>query len=198
MESTIPKIVEIYTETTPNPVMLKFVTTQMLLPNMILECKSKEEATVSPLAQALFEMEFIDSVFISNNFITLAKKEETQEEWFELTYEIKEFLKQYIKDDKSIVTDDFIAAQKEKAAAKKEEDTIDSKIIALLDKYVKPAVEMDGGHISFQSFNEGTVTLLLQGACSGCPSSSVTLKDGIEAMLKRMLPEVKEVVAEAG
>lgn len=198
MESTIPKIVEIYTETTPNPVMLKFVTTQMLLPNMILECKSKEEATVSPLAQALFEMEFIDSVFISNNFITLAKKEETQEEWFELTYEIKEFLKQYIKDDKSIVTDDFIAAQKEKAAAKKEEDTIDSKIITLLDKYVKPAVEMDGGHISFQSFNEGTVTLLLQGACSGCPSSSVTLKDGIEAMLKRMLPEVKEVVAEAG
>lgn len=197
MQTTKPAFVEIYTESTPNPKMLKFVASHVFLPNMMLDCKTKEDAKESPLAQMLYEFDFVDTVFISNNFVTIGKKEGVEEEWFELSFDIKEALKHYLKEDKEIVTENFknqIAQKKEDAKA---ENETDQKIMDLLEKYVKPAVEMDGGHIAFKSFKEGVVSLSLQGACSGCPSSSVTLKDGIEAMLKRMLPEVKEVVAYA-
>lgn len=197
MENKTPKVVEIYTESTPNPKMLKFVTMQVLLPNMILDCKTAEDAKESPLAQRIYEMSFVDTVFISNNFITIGKKDGLEEEWYELAFEVKEVLKAYLRADEPIVTEAFLkqkAAEKEQANS---ENDIDNQIVALLDKYVKPAVEMDGGFIGFKSFEDGIVTLSLQGACSGCPSSSVTLKDGIEAMLKRMIPEVEEVVAEA-
>jgi NFU1 iron-sulfur cluster scaffold homolog, mitochondrial len=196
METQEVKIVEIYTESTPNPKMLKFVTTQMLLPNMILDCKSAADASESPLAQELYKLSYIDTVFISNNFITLGKKE-VEEEWFELSFEIKEMLKQYLKADKPIVTESFLAKQKADKENYVPENEIEEKIIQLLEKYVKPAVEMDGGYIGFKSFENGVVKLSMQGACSGCPSSSATLKDGIEAMLKRMIPEVTEVMAYA-
>jgi len=197
MEKEAQKFVEIYTESTPNPRMLKFVATSMLLHNAMIECKSKEDAGLSPLAQALFVFDYVESVFISNDFVTISKKE-TQEEWFELSFELKAFLKDYILQQKPIVLPAFFEQQKAENEAKKQITGTDAQIIELLDKYVKPAVEMDGGNIAFKSFDDGVVTLIMQGACSGCPSSSATLKDGIEAMLKRMVPSVKEVVAEAG
>lgn len=197
MEKEQVKFVEIYTESTPNPKMLKFVSTSVLLPNEMLECKDKEEAVLSPLAQAFFEFDYIDSVFISNDFVTLSKKE-TEEEWFELSFELKAFLKDYILAGKEIVSPAFFEQQKELRKEQAKVVGIDAQIIELLVKYVKPAVEMDGGNIEFKSFDEGKVSLIMQGACSGCPSSSATLKDGIEAMLKRMVPQVTEVVAEAG
>lgn len=197
MEKEEIKFVEIYTESTPNPKMLKFVSTSVLLPNEMIECKSKEEAELSPLAQALFEFDYIDSVFISNDFVTISKKD-TEEEWFELSFELKAFLKDYILAGKEIMSPAFFEKQKEARVEKAKVVGIDAQIIELLDKYVKPAVEMDGGNIAFKSFEKGVVTLIMQGACSGCPSSSATLKDGIEAMLKRMVPQVEEVVAEAG
>lgn len=196
MENNTPKFVEIYTESTPNPTMLKFVASCMILPNAIIECKNISEAEDSPLAKALFGFDYIESVFISNNFVTICKKE-TEEEWFELSFELKAFLKEYLLSGKEIVTEAFFEKQEQNKAAKEaQQDDIDKKIVALLDKYVKPAVEMDGGNIAFKSYENGVVKLIMQGACAGCPSSSVTLKDGIEAMLKRMVPEVEEVVAE--
>ena len=197
MEKEAQKFVEIYTESTPNPRMLKFVATSMLLPNAMIECKSKEDAGLSPLAQALFVFDYVESVFISNDFVTISKKK-TEEEWFELSFELKAFLKDYILQQKPIVLPAFFEQQKAENEAKKQITGTDAQIIELLDKYVKPAVEMDGGNIAFKSFVDGVVTLIMQGACSGCPSSSATLKDGIEAMLKRMVPSVKEVIAEAG
>lgn len=196
MENTTPKFVEIYTESTPNPKMLKFVASQILLANQMIECKNLEDAALSPLAQALFEFEYVDSVFISNDFVTISKKD-TEEEWFELTFELKAFLKDYILADKPIVSQAFFELKEKERAEKVAVEGVDAQIIDLLDKYVKPAVEMDGGNIAFKSFDSGKVTLIMQGACSGCPSSTATLKDGIEAMLKRMVPEVEEVVAEA-
>jgi Fe-S cluster biogenesis protein NfuA len=196
MENTIPKFVEIYTESTPNPKMLKFVASSTLLANHMIECKSKEETAMSPLAKALFEFDFVDSVFISNDFVTISKKE-TEEEWFELSFDLKAFLKDYILSGEPIVSPEFFEVKKKELEAKVAVKGIDAQIIELLDKYVKPAVEMDGGNIAFKSFNEGIVTLIMQGACSGCPSSTATLKDGIEAMLKRMVPQVTEVVSES-
>jgi Fe-S cluster biogenesis protein NfuA len=197
MENTTPKFVEIYTESTPNPKMLKFVSSTVLLPNQMLECKNVEEAQQSPLALALFGFDYVDNIFISNDFVTISKKE-TEEEWFELSFELKAFLKEYVLSGKPIVNQSFFDEKEKEQAAKQAILGIDAKIIELLDKYVKPAVEMDGGNIAFKSFQDGKVSLIMQGACSGCPSSTATLKDGIEAMLKRMVPEVTEVVAEAG
>lgn len=196
MEAQTPLFVEIYTESTPNPKMLKFVTTQVLLPQMILECKTKEDAAESPLAQMLYGFDFVDTVFISNNFVTIGKKE-VEEEWFELSFDIKEALKQFLKDGNPVVTEAFLKKEAKKKEQKSTGSEVNDKIVELLEKYVKPAVEMDGGYIEFKSFENGTVSLSLKGACSGCPSSSATLKDGIEAMLKRMVPGVEEVVAHA-
>lgn len=195
----VPEYIEIYTESTPNPKTLKFVFTFMLLEKALLECTSVEDTEFSPLAKELLESEDIASVFISNNFITLTKTESTDKEWFELGIEMKEFFKNFFKSGKVAVTADF-----QEKSAKKQEISSDKiaaiveKIEELLEKYIKPAVESDGGNIAFSSFNEGVVKVELQGACSGCPSSTATLKDGIEALLKRMIPEVEEVVAVNG
>jgi hypothetical protein len=125
-----PQFIEIYTESTPNPKMLKFVTTQVLLPQMILECKTKEEASESPLAQMLFGFDFVESVFISNNFVTIAKKE-VEEEWFELSFDIKEALKQFLKAATPIVTDAFLAKEKANKEVKSTGNEDDDKIIEL-------------------------------------------------------------------
>lgn len=189
-------VLEIYTESTPNPTKLKFVTSKQLLPQMIFEGKGVDECADSPLALALFE-EFpeIGEVFISNNFVTLTKVDDNKD-WFEVIYTIKAFMHTYITEGNVIVSDRFIEAYKESMKSQSTgADDIEQKIIHLLETYVRPAVETDGGNIAFEQFDQGIVTVKLQGACSGCPSSTATLKDGIEAMLKRMLPEVKEVVA---
>ncbi len=192
---TTPKILEVYTESTPNPKMLKFIFSSSVLPNKTIECKTVEEAKEkSPLAETLFRHSYIDSVFISNNFITLSKNNDTLE-WYELSFELRDFLKNYILSGKDIINETFLKNTGIDDGIEKDFNDIELKIFDLLEKYVRPAVEMDGGNITLDSYNNGTVKLILQGACAGCPSSSITLKDGIEAMLKRMIPEIKEVVA---
>ncbi len=192
----IPKYIEIFTESTPNPSTLKFLFNFMLLPNSILECKSVADSKNSLLAKELLETEEISNVFISNNFITLTKSEKTDKEWFELTIELKEFFKNFFQSGKEAINADFTAVKKE--ISKEYESEIVKKINILLDKYVKPAVEKDGGNIAYKSFENGRVSVELQGSCSGCPSSTITLKNGIEALLKKMIPEVDEVVATNG
>lgn len=189
-------IIEIYTEMTPNPDSQKFVTNRHILPNFQLDFKTKELASGSELAKALFEIPFVTGVFIANEFVTITKKPEY--EWYEITPELKEALKSFLQSGKKPVDDallpkDILQEQKSEAV----NDSPETKIKDLLDKYVKPAVQMDGGHIEFKSFEHGVVTLSLQGSCSSCPSSTLTLKSGIEGLLKRMVPEVDEVVAEA-
>ncbi len=189
-------IIDIYTEMTPNPESLKFVTDRHILPNFQLDFKTKELAAGSELAKTLFEIPFVNGVFIANNFVTITKKPEY--DWFEITPELKDAVKQFLQSGKKPVDDallpkDVLQEQKSEGANQDPE----SKIKELLDKYVKPAVQGDGGHIEFKSFENGTVTLSLQGSCSSCPSSTLTLKSGIEGLLKRMVPEVEEVIAEA-
>ena len=186
-------IVEIYTEYTPNPESLKFVLqNKMLLPNNSVDFRTKEEADTSPLVLALFDHDFVEGVFIANNFVTITKNPSYS--WETIIPQVKTFLKDYIIQGKEVIKEGAELNAENGATGS---DDIEQKIIDLLDKYVKPAVEMDGGAIQFRSFEDGVVTLTMQGACSGCPSSTVTLKSGIEGLLKRMVPEVKEVVAEA-
>jgi Fe-S cluster biogenesis protein NfuA len=157
----------------------------------------------SPLATELFKMPFVEGVYICNNFVTITKG--MNYAWEDIMLNAKEFIKEYVSEGKEILKEGFEEAmaklEEEKGVAYQyegEEAEIVKKIKDLIDKYVKPAVEMDGGNIEFKSYDKGKVAVILQGSCSGCPSSTVTLKSGIEGMLKRMVPEVTEVVAEMG
>ena len=193
---TTPFVLEIYTESTPNPESQKFITNMALLPNYVAEYRTKDAATESELAQSLFDIPFVSGVFISNDFITITKKSEY--EWYEVTPEIREGIRSFIKTGKPPVSEKlFKMGEVPTNPIATDEVTPESKIKDLLDKYVKPAVEGDGGHIAFRSFENGIVSLSLQGSCSGCPSSSITLKSGIEGLLKRMVPEVVSVEAVA-
>jgi Fe-S cluster biogenesis protein NfuA len=194
------RLVHIYTEASPNPNSLKFVTNFDLLDGISLDFPSIEETKNCPIAKEIFEnFDYIDRVFISGNFITLSKGDKT--DWFEVMPAVKAFIKSYIKEEKELFTADI---KKEVVGAdlrEQRDNTADdletiNQIKVVLEEYVKPAVESDGGAIAFQSFENGKVTVLLQGSCSGCPSATVTLKSGVENLLKRMVPEVKEVVAE--
>ena len=146
----------------------------------------------------MFSFPFIKSVFIASNFVTLTKTADT-EDWQDVIPSVKQFLKEYLENGGPVVNEDEVAKTKQDTGNIILSDDTDvvKRIKELLDNYVRPAVEMDGGAIQFKSYDEGTVNLMLQGSCSGCPSSMVTLKAGIEGMMKRMIPEVKEVVAEA-
>jgi Fe-S cluster biogenesis protein NfuA len=187
-------IVEIYTIDTPNPESRKFETNMHLLPNYIAEYKTKESATDSELAQHLFQIPFVSAVFISNNFVTITKKAEY--EWYEITPEIRESIRSFIASGRPVVSEALLKkGEPEAIQIPTNETDAETKIKELLDKYVKPAVEGDGGHIAFRSFENGIVSLSLQGSCSGCPSSAITLKSGIEGLLKRMVPEVVSVEA---
>ncbi len=185
----------IYTESTPNPNTLKFVTNKALLLNDAVEFQNIEETTEAPLAKALFGFDGVSNVFITNNFVTITKTDEHI--WHEMMIPIKDFLKKYIDEGQTILSDNFVKPTKTATNTINDDDSdVEIRIKGALDKYVKPAVEMDGGNISFVSFEDGKLTLQLQGSCSGCPSSTVTLKQGIENLLKRFVPEVQEVVAE--
>ncbi len=189
-------MVSIYSEMTPNPDTLKFVANKLLFPSDSVEFSSEEDAKgLSPMAVELFSFPFVKGVFIASNFVTLTKDKET--EWNDVMGTIRDFLKDYLESGKEVIDIDKLEAQRaERAEAVVDEGEIIPKIKEILENYVKPAVEMDGGAIQFKSFDDGVVTLILQGACSGCPSSTITLKAGIEGMMKRLIPEVKEVVAE--
>ncbi len=192
MENT--PVIEIYTEMTPNPESVKFVTNRHILPNFQLDFKTRELASGSAMAKTLFDIPFVNGVFIANNFVTITKKPEY--DWFEITPELKEAVKKFLASGAKPVDD--VLLPKDLLDKENQVNTptdVESKIIDLLEKYVKPAIQMDGGHIEFRSFEEGVVKLSLQGSCSGCPSSTLTLKSGIEGLLKRMVPEVNTVEA---
>jgi Fe-S cluster biogenesis protein NfuA len=191
-------VISIYTEMTPNPETMKFVANKLLYPGKSIDFQDETSAKPSPLAMELFSFPFIKSVFIASNFVTLTKTSET-DDWQDVIPSIKQFLKEYLEDGKPIVNEEEISARKTESSneVSADDDDVVKRIKELLENYVKPAVEMDGGAIQFRSYENGKVNLMLQGSCSGCPSSMITLKAGIEGMMKRMIPEVKEVVAEA-
>jgi Fe-S cluster biogenesis protein NfuA len=188
-------VVSIYTEMTPNPETMKFVTNKLLYASKSIDFPDEASTAPSPLAKDLFAFPFIKSVFIASNFITLTKTIDTQ--WDDVIPSIREFLKNYLEEGKAVIIESLIVAKPVDNTVSSDDSDVVVRIKELLENYVKPAVEMDGGAISFRGFESGTVSLMLQGSCSGCPSSMITLKSGIEAMMKRMIPEVKEVVAEA-
>ncbi len=198
MSEVNKRIISLYAEATPNPETMKFVVNVMLFDRDRIDMPDKEAAEkFSPLAVALFEQfDFVRGVFIANNFVTITK--EPSVEWIEIISEVREYIKAYVQEEKPVLHAEVIKEHKEKImnADPSDHGAIEAKIIELLNKYVQPAVEMDGGHIAFKSFDKGIVTLGMQGSCAGCPSSTVTLKSGIENLLKRMVPEVQEVVAE--
>ena len=189
-------VISIYTEMTPNPETMKFVANKLLYPGKSIDFPDVESAKASPLAVELFGFPFIKSVFIASNFVTLTKINET--DWQDVIPTIRQFLKEYLEEGKNVINEEEVTIQQTDGnAISADDDDVVKRIKELLENYVKPAVEMDGGAIQFRSYNEGVVNLMLQGSCSGCPSSMITLKAGIEGMMKRMIPEVKEVVAEA-
>lgn len=190
-------IISIYTEMTPNPETMKFVANKLLYPGKSIDFPDVEGAKPSPLATELFGFPFIKSVFIASNFVTLTKTMET--DWSDVIPSIRDFLKEYLEEGKVVINEEELLAVKQESSneVSADDDDVVVRVKELLENYVKPAVEMDGGAIQFKSYNNGVVNLMLQGSCSGCPSSMITLKAGIEGMMKRMIPEVKEVVAEA-
>ncbi len=192
-------VVEVYGESTPNPAVMKFVTNKLLTSENI-EVKTAEDATEVPIAKALFNFSFVEEVFISDNYISITKSNSV--DWFEITTETRDFLKKYISENKPVITENYtpiINKEVEIAPVAIENlDDISQEIVAILDEYIKPAVTSDGGNIMFQSYESSskTVNVILQGACSGCPSSTITLKNGIEATLKQLLPnKINEVIA---
>lgn len=186
------RAVSLYTEANPNPNSLKFVANFMLMPEGVSrDFASLSETAEAPLAKALFEQfPFVIRVFYMSNFVTVTKTPEI--DWYEIKGEIQHFIKSFLEAGGPILTEEL--KHEDHAIFETDTDTV-AKIKGVLDEYIRPAVEMDGGAISFHSFEEGKVKLTLQGSCSGCPSSTVTLKAGIENLLKRMVPEVTEVEA---
>jgi Fe-S cluster biogenesis protein NfuA len=183
MLQAAPKNIHIYLESNPNPNSLKFVVNEMLIPEgLSFDFPNMESTTNAPLAKELFEYPFVDRVFYMSNFITVTKKEDV--EWLEIQSKIKEHIKGFLESGKFIVE----MNAPEDVAVGEETETV-KKIRTILDEYIRPAVEQDGGAITFHSFREGVVKVRLQGSCSGCPSSMVTLKAGIENLFKRMMPD---------
>lgn len=191
--------VTIYGETTPNPSVMKFVANKLLTKTPI-ECKSIDDTIASPLANKLFNFPFIKEVFIDENYISITKYEITN--WDDITLELRTFIKEYIENGNLVIDETQIVKTKNH---EKQQDTYfenldatSQQIINIIEEYIKPAVQSDGGNISFESFDEKNkmVKVVLQGACSGCPSSTFTLKNGIENMLKQMLND-NEIKVEA-
>ncbi len=189
--------ITVYAESTPNPSVTKFVANKKLVP-VTFEFTSFDEAKRSPFATELFQFPFVNSIFIDDNYVSITKNDTV--EWNDITMELREFIKNYIENGKTIVLADSPEIKKNTETIKEEDfealDDISKEIVNILEEYVKPAVASDGGNIQFESYNKETKTVkvILQGACSGCPSSTFTLKNGIENMLKEMLKDKVEIV----
>jgi len=211
MNAKVP--VTVYAESTPNPSALKFVCSKMLLMEGAVDYSHPQDATASPLAQQLFAFSGIKRVFITSNYITVTKDSDI--DWYEINGIIREFIKSYLDSGGHVFTSNPFESEKEITSSTSDlkpsindipnpsstnqtrsGSELDQLIIDTLEEYVKPAVEQDGGAIQFKSFDSGVVTVALKGACSGCPSSAVTLKSGIENLLKKLIPDVTSVVAE--
>ena len=186
----------VYAKTTPNPATMKFAVNLPLLPNQSAECTSAEMAGTDDLIWALFRFSYIKSVYIASNFVTLTKVEGI--EWYEYMNEIRTYIRDFLEAGNPVLT---------KMPPKKlaihpvgqeplPESEIDAKITEILDEYIRPAVEQDWGEIAYRGFKDGIVYVAMRGSCAGCPSSTLTLKAGIEQLLKRMIPGVEQVVAE--
>ena len=198
----------IYAEATPNPASLKFVANKILInqKGASAEYKNSSETQTAPIAAKLFQFPFVKTVFISANFITITKADNI--DWDDITIELRSFITEYLNNGNLIVTalpkqevaidNTFTETKTISTQHNAPTNDVEAKIIEILDQYNRPAVEEDGGLITFKDLKEGVVTVQMRGACSGCPSSTMTLKAGIEALLKRLLPDaVKEVVSEA-
>ena len=186
----------LYAEMTPNPRVMKFVANQYITGTMV-EVKDKPQAKNVPLADALYsQFSFVDEVFMSENYISITRKEDA--DWQYVALEVRQFILDYLQSGKTIVEDDYVApkSEVEERLEKKVYTNVEKEIQRILAEYIQPAVANDGGNIALVEFNEEskTATMLLQGACSGCPSSTITLKNGIETILKEMLPNVVEHV----
>ncbi|MDG2174482.1 MAG: NifU family protein [Flavobacteriaceae bacterium] len=182
--------ISIYSESTPNPAALKFVANKKLV-DFQIEFNSIDECENSPLALRLFNFPFVKSVFIDKNFISITKYDTSS--WDDITLTIRNFIKEYLERDNKILTDDY---QKVEVIDPDSLDETSKEIVSILDEYIKPSVAADGGNIMFKSYDKAnkSVSVILQGACSGCPSSTITLKNGIENILKKMLNGKVEVV----
>ena len=198
--------VTIYAEMTPNPNTMKFVADHMLLSSgEIVEFLSPSDAKgYSTLAEALFNFPFVSRIFIAQNFVTVYKNDTI--EWSDVSLEIRDFIREWLMENEKAVQKIPEQSKIELISKSQIKTTnispvinteIDQKIVDLINEYIQPAVEQDGGAIHFQSYNEdnGKVTVVLKGSCSGCPSSTATLKGGVENLLKTHIPEISEVVA---
>ena len=179
--------INVYTESTPNPATMKFIVNKLLI-NGSVDYPTKESAEKSPFAKELYKFSFVNGVFFASNFVTVTKTEGS--DWNDLEPIVKEFVK-------GAVESELAVQLKEQEEVVFEGTEAEIKIQQILQDYVRPAVEQDGGAIHYKSFQDGVVTVELRGSCSGCPSSTITLKAGIENLLKRMVHEVTEVVSEA-
>jgi Fe-S cluster biogenesis protein NfuA len=206
MDTIVKQPVIIYAESTPNPASMKFVANQLLVPEGgTAQYLSKSEAMDAPLVAKLFDFPFVKAVFVASNFITVTKTDLLK--WEDITLELRSFIREYIAAGSPVIItlpkseipiDNTFTATKPVFTEHVIPTTeIEVKIVEILEQYIRPAVEGDGGSITFKGFQDGIVTVQLRGSCSGCPSSTITLKAGIEGLLKRMIPEVTEVVSEA-
>lgn len=191
IQKDAPKHVEVYAESTPNPAVQKFVTNK-LLSSQNIEILNSSDANDVPLAKELFEFPFVKEVFISQNYISITKNDSM--DWLEINSALRDFIKEYLMSDRRIVSPGYepktLESKNEQPKYKATNDSVSKEIIAVLEEYIKPAVAGDGGNIQFLSYLPETkeVNVILQGACNGCPSSTITLKNGIEATLKQLLP----------
>ncbi len=191
--------VTVYSEITPNPSTMKFVANKYILPSGESANFTSQSQTIgySPLAEELFKFPFVDGVFLAANFVTVTKTDNVS--WDFITMELRDFVREWIAECKEILlkSQDPVMEEEEPSVEvpKIEESEYDEKIIALLDQYVRPAVENDGGAIDYVGYSEGKVIVKMKGSCAGCPSSTATLKGGIETLLRQHLPNVQEVVA---
>jgi len=183
-------VIEVYAESTPNPTVQKYVTNKLLSAQNI-EVLSRQDATDVPIAIELFEFPFVKEVFISGNYISIMKTENV--DWLEINTEIRDFIKEYLQSNRRVVSENYqhkVVNTNNSKEYQQTNDDISKQIIAILEEHIKPAVAGDGGNIQFLSYIKDTkeVNVILQGACNGCPSSTMTLKSGIEATLKHFLP----------
>lgn len=198
----------IYAESTPNPASMKFVANKILITERgaTVEYKSINDTLTAPIAKQLFQFPFVKTIFISANYITITKTDAV--DWDDIMMELRVFITEYLNAGKLIVTalpkqevavdNTFSETKSISTQHNAPQNEVEAKIVEILEQYIRPAVENDGGLITFKSLIDGIVTVQMRGSCSGCPSSTITLKAGIEALLKRLMPDaVKEVVSEA-
>lgn len=179
---------------TPNPRSLKFLTDRTLVAQGSVDCRDPETARRSPLAMALFELEGVSGVFLCQNFVTVSADDDQR--WSQLKLEVVASMQRFLASGEPVLDPAALAAERSSNAG--DDGTIEQQIREILDTQIRPAVAMDGGDIIFDRYEGGVVHLRMQGACGGCPSSTATLKMGIENRLRHLIPQVERVEAVAG